>query len=113
MDTSRRGLHPMSGSVARWAGRPWRRWALALPLLALAALVPAGAGGAAGTAAAANTWVPTGALQTNRSYHTATLLRDGRVLVAAGSASECCLYFDSAELYDPATRTWATTGFQG
>ena len=110
MDTSRRGLHPMSGSVARWAGRAWRRWALALPLLALAALVPAGAGGAAGTAAAANTWVPTGALQTNRSYHTATLLRDGRVLAAAGSASECCLYFDSAELYDPATGTWATTG---
>lgn len=110
MDMSRRGLHPMSGSVARWAGRAWRRWALALPLLAFAALVPAGAGGAVGTAAAANTWVPTGALQTNRSYHTATLLRDGRVLVAAGSAGECCIYFDSAELYDPATGTWTTTG---
>jgi Galactose oxidase, central domain len=41
-----------------------------------------------------------------RYFHTATLLPDGRVLVAGG------LYYDasSAELYDPATGAWSRTG---
>ena len=66
--------------------------------------------GAANGVPAGDTWSPTGTLQTNRSYHTATLLQDGRVLVAAGGSVACCIYFTSAELYNPATRTWATTG---
>jgi len=40
---------------------------------------------------------------TARDSHTATLLTDGQVLVAGG-------YLASAELYDPASETWATTG---
>jgi hypothetical protein len=44
--------------------------------------------------------------QSGRYGHTATLLPDGRVLVAGGN------YIDStkAELYDPATGTWTFTG---
>jgi Galactose oxidase, central domain len=50
------------------------------------------------------TWTNTGSLHTARYYHTATLLPNGMVLVAAGSNSR------SAELYDPASGTWAPTG---
>jgi hypothetical protein len=42
-------------------------------------------------------------MTTARKFHTATLLRDGKVLIAGGSGA-------SAEIYDPATRTFAKTG---
>ncbi len=51
------------------------------------------------------TWVPTGSLNTTRAGHTATLLPNGKVLVAGGNGG-----LDSAELYDPATATWSVTG---
>lgn len=44
---------------------------------------------------------------TNRSWHTATLLQDGRVLVAGGFNTD---NIKTAELYDPATETWTPTG---
>ena len=54
--------------------------------------------------ATANTWAPTGTpMSVARAGQTATLLTDGRVLVAGGATA-------SAELYDPATRTFAPTG---
>ena len=49
----------------------------------------------------------TGSLATPRSYHTATLLLNGKVLVAGGSAPRPLA---SAELYDPASGTWTSTG---
>ncbi len=58
-----------------------------------------------------NMWSPTGSMAEVRGMHTATLLRDGRVLVVGGSAglaeglSEVVLA--SAELYDPAIGTWS------
>ncbi|MCY3023829.1 MAG: PKD domain-containing protein [Planctomycetota bacterium] len=53
------------------------------------------------------TWSSTGSLAKERSYHTATLLGNGKVLVA-GSADATLL--GSCELYDPSTGTWAATG---
>jgi hypothetical protein len=58
-------------------------------------------------------WTRTGGLATARSAHTATLLADGRVLVAGGSGQylnrlpASRAYLQSAELYDPATGRWA------
>jgi N-acetylneuraminic acid mutarotase len=55
-------------------------------------------------------WTATGSMDTARSGHTATLLRDGKVLVAGGSNDNDTLSYRlaSAELYDPATGTWTT-----
>ena len=47
-------------------------------------------------------WVLTGNLNAARAGHTATLLPNGMVLVAGGTADLA----DSVELYDPATGTW-------
>jgi large repetitive protein len=54
------------------------------------------------------TWTATGAMATGRELHTATLLPNGKVLVAGGSAYPS--QFSSAELYDPATGMWTATG---
>src|ERR1022692_332274 len=57
---------------------------------------------------------PTGNLQDGRWFHTATLLPTGKVLVAGGAvvADEysCIAGKDSAELYDSALGTFASTG---
>ena len=49
-------------------------------------------------------WKATGPLTTARTRHTATLLGNGQVLVAGGDRQ---WQSTSAELYDPATRTWS------
>ena len=45
-----------------------------------------------------------------RNLHTATLLPNGKVLVAGGRDDVASSVLDSAELYDPATGTWSITG---
>ena len=90
------GLRPASLILAR---------RIAFPLLFLAAglvLIQPCAG-------QSGTWTATGSLITARELHTATLLPDGKVLVAGGfnppgNSSA------SAELYDPASGTWTATG---
>src|SRR5205809_645743 len=53
------------------------------------------------------TWITTGSLLIARRDHTATLLPNGKVLVAGGvNVGELA----SAELYDPASKTWTATG---
>jgi len=54
------------------------------------------------------TWTETGPLQTGRFDFTATLLFDGRVLVAGGAVTDTNTA--TAELYDPATGFWTPTG---
>jgi WD40 repeat protein len=58
------------------------------------------------------TWTATGSMHGARDGHTATLLQDGRVLVAGGSDGEGGIEdpLGTAELYDPSTGTWTTTG---
>ena len=60
---------------------------------------------------ATGTWTNTGSLATARFQHTATLLPNGLLLVAGGYGNGGSgIYVASAELYDPATGTWTTTG---
>ena len=62
---------------------------------------------------AAGKWAQTGSMQGAREQQSATLLPDGEVLVAGGlnEGGSCCGQFEysSAELYNPATGTWAPT----
>src|SRR5262249_25690287 len=62
--------------------------------------------------AEAGTWSSAGNMQDPRMSHTATLLSNGKVLVAGGASGENgnSRGLASAELYDPATGTWALTG---
>lgn len=57
----------------------------------------------------AQTWSFTGNMHVARTYHTATLLGNGQVLVAGGRGIGVP-NFASAELYDPAAGTFAYTG---
>jgi hypothetical protein len=60
-----------------------------------------------------NVFNPTGSLNTSRSGHVATLLPNGRVLIAGGTDNSSPFFgvcTDSAELYDPATGTFSNTG---
>ncbi len=89
------GLRPSSSILARW---------IAFPLLFLGAgltLVQPCAG-------APFQFEATGSLHTARYYHTATLLPNGKVLVAGGYTTQS--RSREAELYDPASGTWTTTG---
>lgn len=69
-----------------------------------------------GTAIAqpAGMFTATGPMTTARGAHTATLLGDGKVLIAGGWAAESAggtgSAVPSAELYDPATGTFSRTG---
>jgi N-acetylneuraminic acid mutarotase len=51
-----------------------------------------------------NTWSPTASLAAARDQHTATLLSNGKVLVAGGDDH------GTAELYDPSSGTWSPAG---
>src|ERR1700694_3824596 len=55
------------------------------------------------------TFNPTGNLTTARQFHTATLLTNGKVLVAGGWDTGLPVWA-SAELYDPSTGTFSATG---
>jgi hypothetical protein len=73
----------------------------------LAVAILAWMGGLAALAQSPGTFVATGSMATPRaSGFTATLLSDGRVLIAGGGYPA----LDSAELYDPSAGTFSPTG---
>ena len=55
------------------------------------------------------TFEQTGSLITGRNTHTATLLPDGKVLVAGGYNDNSGGMLASAEVYDPASGIWTFT----
>jgi N-acetylneuraminic acid mutarotase len=58
-------------------------------------------------------WTTTGSLNASRAYQTATLLANGKVLVAGGIAggnNPSIAATNSTELFNPATGTWTITG---
>jgi N-acetylneuraminic acid mutarotase len=60
---------------------------------------------------AAPSWTYTGNLNSARANHSATLLQNGKVLVAGGRNSNAgSSVVNSAELYDSSTRMWTGTG---
>jgi Ca2+-binding RTX toxin-like protein len=54
-------------------------------------------------------WTPAAPLSEARSAHSATLLTDGRVLVAGGRSLTNAFIGITAQVYSPATDTWAPT----
>ena len=62
---------------------------------------------------ATQTFSPTGDMTVDRALHTATLLGNGKVLIAGGQESESTtptyVFLASAELYDPVTGTFTVT----
>ncbi len=56
----------------------------------------------------AGTFSPTGSMGDTRTYHGASLLADGRVLVTGGYGAVAPLA--NAELFDPTTGTWSPAG---
>ncbi|MBK7539149.1 MAG: hypothetical protein IPI49_28040 [Myxococcales bacterium] len=56
-----------------------------------------------------NAWTPASSMGTARTFHTATLLTNGKVLVVGGS-NNIDGFLASAELYDPETNAWTPAG---
>lgn len=95
----------MKSENARQCTTRW--WLVALLILPLT-------GAPTAFADTPGTFTATGSMGTTRYFHTSTLLPNGRVLVAGGQSDGNFGFgssvFASAELYDPGTGSFATTG---
>lgn len=56
----------------------------------------------------AGTWSPAASVAADPSLHTATLLRDGRLLIVGGVDAGGGTYLTTAEEYDPTANSWLT-----
>jgi WD40 repeat protein len=91
-------------------GRPTVGLAYFLVVLALVLALIVGAiaaGALRSRPVVAPGWTAAGKMAEARNAHTATLLPDGKVLVAGGSNGASAV---AAELYDPSSGLWAATG---
>ena len=95
-------LHPLGAGLP--SARSALAWQVAFPLLFLGAVL------VQPCASASVVFENTGSLATARYYHTATFLRNGKVLVAGGYNRGTNNSLASTELYDPASGTWTATG---
>jgi len=60
---------------------------------------------------ATGNWSTAGSMSQARSYHTATLLPNSKVLITGGGVYEAWgAVYDSSEIYNPETSSWAPTG---
>jgi len=59
-----------------------------------------------------NTWINSGSMVTGRSDYSANILNDGKILVSGGmgQGQNGLVFLSSAEIYDPVTRIWRSTG---
>ena len=57
----------------------------------------------------ANTWTAAGSIDAERDDATASLLRDGRVLLVGG-VHDYWYPFSHGEIYEPSTNTWSSSG---
>jgi len=65
-------------------------------------------------AVAAHGFTATGSMATGRFFHTATLLKDGKLLVAGGTlVAGAGATMASAEVYDPSAKSFSATGSMG
>jgi N-acetylneuraminic acid mutarotase len=55
-------------------------------------------------------WSSAGSLAVGRGGHTATLLQNGKVLVAGGYGTASFVGFSDVEIYDPTTNSWSAAG---
>jgi WD40 repeat protein len=74
----------------------------------LAVTTPSGTATQTFTVVDGGAWTLTAPLREPRNEHSATLLLDGRVLVAGGVVNG--VYSRTAEIYDSATNSWTATG---
>lgn len=95
--------------------RPWRGFggiagALFLAIGGCSSPSPSSSPSASPTACVSSpaAWTPTGSMAQARFSPSATLLLDGRVLVAGGSSGS--RFEATAELFDPASGSWSPTG---
>jgi len=77
-------------------------------MLIAASLAAAVVGSFAGVPEAAGSWASTGSMAERRHHHTATLLEDGRVLVAGGSPQH--IQYETTEIFDLGTGTFSPAG---
>jgi WD40 repeat protein len=107
------GTFSLTGAMA--SGRQFHRATL-LPngkVLITGGFTAAGNTGATATAAlydpVTGTFSPTGSMNVARALHTATLLPNGKVLIAGGTDGAINTW-NTAEIYDPAAGTFTLTG---